>query len=126
MSSQRDQPVEPGGLGASDDFRGSVSRVKSAERTLDVLELLAAAMRPLATMCIARRCGVPKSSMHHLLNVLRDRGWVLYHPEQRGWTLGPAVHELAHAAAHSTTGSLNSNASSFDARWSATLHRHSL
>jgi DNA-binding IclR family transcriptional regulator len=96
------------------------SRVKSAERTLDVLELLASAMRPLPTMCVARRCGVPKSSMHHLLNVMRDRGWVLYHPELRGWSLGPAAVALGQAGSDS----LGSNGS--DARWSATRHRHSL
>jgi DNA-binding IclR family transcriptional regulator len=74
----------------------STSRVKSAERTIDVLELLAGARRPLPTMVVARQCGMPKSSTHHLLNVLRDRGWATYHAEQRGWTLGPAAHALAH------------------------------
>lgn len=75
----------------------SGSRVKSAERALDVLELLAEARRPVPTMLVARRCAMPKSSTHHLLNVLRDRGWATYHPDQRGWTLGPAAQAFARA-----------------------------
>lgn len=72
----------------------SSSRVKSAERALDVLELLAGALRPLPSMVVARRCGMPKSSTHHLLNVLRDRGWATYDAEHRGWLLGPAARVI--------------------------------
>jgi DNA-binding IclR family transcriptional regulator len=73
------------------------SRVKSAERALDVIELLAGALRPVPSMAIARRCAMPKSSTHHLLNVLRDRGWAVYDAEHRGWTLGPEPRRLVEA-----------------------------
>jgi IclR family transcriptional regulator, acetate operon repressor len=70
----------------------STSHVKSAARALDVLELLAGARRPVPTMVVARECDLPKSSAHRLLNMLRDRGWVTYQSQSRGWMLGPAAH----------------------------------
>lgn len=71
--------------------------VKSAERTLDVLQLLASSLRPVPTMAIARACGIPKSSTHHLLNVLRTRGWVTYYEADRGWGLGAVAFETGSA-----------------------------
>jgi IclR family transcriptional regulator, acetate operon repressor len=76
----------------------SSSTVKSAERTMDVLELLAANPRPLPTMTIARRCGIPKSSTYHLLNALRGRGFVAYHEEQRSWSIGDRAREISRDA----------------------------
>lgn len=75
------------------------STVKSAERTMDVLELLAAQERPLAAMTIARRCGMPKSSTYHLLNALQARGFVTHRPVERGWAIGDRVRELGAGAA---------------------------
>jgi IclR family transcriptional regulator, acetate operon repressor len=80
-----------------------VRRVKSAERALDVIELLADALRPVPTMAIARQAGMPKSSTHHLLNALRERGWATYHADQRGWTLGPAAQIVAHGFSRGET-----------------------
>lgn len=70
------------------------SSSKSAERTLDILQLLSASLRPVPAMAIARRCDIPKSSTHHLLNVLRDRGWVVYFEGDRGWGLGAMAFEM--------------------------------
>ncbi|WP_350350870.1 IclR family transcriptional regulator [Microbacterium sp. A8/3-1] len=50
--------------------------VKSAERTLDVLELLARASEPMTFTRIATALSVPKSSLHKLLATLERRGWV--------------------------------------------------
>ena len=50
--------------------------VKSAERTLDVLELLASIDERLTLSEIARRLGAPKSSLHKLLGTMERRGWV--------------------------------------------------
>lgn len=80
------------------DGSGS-SAVKSAERTMDVLELLAQQQRPLAAMTIARRCGIPKSSTYHLLSALRARRFVAYHEVERGWTIGERVRQLGASAA---------------------------
>ncbi len=73
------------------------STVKSAERTLDVLSLLAAHLRPVPTMTIARVCEIPKSSAHHLLNVMKDRGWVIYYEADHAWGLGSAAFEAGSA-----------------------------
>lgn len=69
---------------------------------LDVLELLAAAGGPLPTMAIAGRCAIPKSSAHHLLNVLRARRFVTYHEHERAWGLGVAAFETGAAYLRST------------------------
>ncbi|WP_204036058.1 IclR family transcriptional regulator [Micromonospora qiuiae] len=50
--------------------------VKSAGRTLDLLELLADQPRPWALGDLARALGIPKSSLHGLLRTLTSRGWV--------------------------------------------------
>jgi DNA-binding IclR family transcriptional regulator len=73
------------------------SSVKSAERLLAVLELLSRHARPVPTMTIARECDIPKSSTHHLLNVLRDRHFVTYYEAERAWGLGVAVFEIGSA-----------------------------
>jgi DNA-binding IclR family transcriptional regulator len=69
--------------------------VKSAERTLDVLQFLSRRARPVPAAAIARQCAMPKSSTYHLLNVMRERGWVTYYPQERGWGLGIAAMRLA-------------------------------
>ncbi len=73
------------------------SSVKSAERVLRILELLARYARPVPTMTIARECDIPKSSAHHLLNVMRARHFVTYYDAQRAWGLGVAVFEIGSA-----------------------------
>jgi DNA-binding IclR family transcriptional regulator len=73
------------------------STVKSAERLLDVLELLARHTRPVATMTIARECSIPKSSAHHLLNVMRARNFVTYYEADHAWGLGISVFEIGSA-----------------------------
>jgi DNA-binding IclR family transcriptional regulator len=75
----------------------SSSSVKSAERLLDVLELLARHTRPVPTMTIARECAIPKSSAHHLLNVMRSRNFVTYYEAERAWGLGVSVFEIGSA-----------------------------
>ena len=79
------------------DTRTSGSSVKSAERLLAVLELLARHTRPVPTMTIARECAIPKSSAHHLLNVMRARNFVTYYESERAWGLGVAVFEIGSA-----------------------------
>ncbi len=73
------------------------STVRSAERALAVLQLLARHGRPMPTMTIARACGIPKSSTHHLLNVMRERNFVSYWEDRRAWTLGVAALEIGSA-----------------------------
>ncbi|QBJ96131.1 IclR family transcriptional regulator [Rhodococcus sp. ABRD24] len=72
----------------------STSRVKSAERVLDVLDLLARRGVPMAAIEISSALDLPKSTTHHLLNVMRDRRFVSYWPDQRAWTLGVSAFEV--------------------------------
>lgn len=72
----------------------TTSRVKSAERVLDVLDLLARRGVPLVTMEIANTLSMPKSTTHHLLNVMRERRFASYWPDQRAWTLGVSAFEI--------------------------------
>ncbi|MFJ8672556.1 IclR family transcriptional regulator [Streptomyces sp. NPDC093589] len=56
---------------------GGVREVKSAGRTVELLELLAArGDRPARLRELAEELGVPRSSMYALLQTLIDRGWV--------------------------------------------------
>lgn len=55
----------------------SVREVKSAARTLEVLEFLAARNnQPVRLREISEGLGVPRSSLHALLRTLTHRGWV--------------------------------------------------
>ncbi|MEW9872135.1 IclR family transcriptional regulator [Arthrobacter sp. HS15c] len=63
----------------SDDGVGSagdVKLVKSAERTIAILELLAAAPQPLTTAEIFKQTGYPRSSLHWLLLTLLELNWI--------------------------------------------------
>jgi IclR family transcriptional regulator, acetate operon repressor len=64
---------------------------------MDVLRFLSSRLRPAPTMAIAYACGIPKSSTHHLLNVMLERGWVIYFEADKGWGLGPAAFETGSA-----------------------------
>jgi DNA-binding IclR family transcriptional regulator len=62
---------QQGSPGAGDrEFRP----VKSADRTLDVLEALASGAATISTL--SRRLGIPKSSLHGLVRTLAARDWV--------------------------------------------------
>jgi len=75
----------------------NIPTVKSAERVLEVLTLLAQHTRPVPTMTIARECAIPKSSAHQLLNVMRARNFVTYYEAERAWGLGVASFEIGAA-----------------------------
>ena len=61
------------------------SGAKSADRALSVLSFLATRATPTPTMTIARECSIPKSSTHHLLNLMRERNFVTYYEVERAW-----------------------------------------
>ncbi|HVL26085.1 MAG TPA: helix-turn-helix domain-containing protein, partial [Thermomicrobiales bacterium] len=67
--------------------------VKSASRVLDVIEWLAAAPDGLVFSDLARHLSLPKSSLHGLLMVLTERGYVAFDPERRTYSLGIRVWE---------------------------------
>jgi DNA-binding IclR family transcriptional regulator len=71
--------------------------VKSAGRALDIIEGLAAAPDGLAFTDLARRQAIPKSSLHALLAVLTDRGYVELDADRRIYALGIKAWEVGQA-----------------------------
>jgi DNA-binding IclR family transcriptional regulator len=74
---------------------GKASTVKSADRTLDVLELLAQWGREMSHAEIAEALDIPKSSLTKLIRNLAERGYLRLIPETRGYRLGDAILKLA-------------------------------
>ena len=64
----------------------------AAQRTVDVLNLLAAHPgRPLGLSEIARRVGIGKGSAHALLTTLGEAGYLVRNPGDKTYVLGPAA-----------------------------------
>lgn len=61
--------------------------VKSADRTLEVLEHLAA-KGSVSLVEMSRTLGIPKSSLHSLLRTLEYRGWAESDPTRSSYSLG--------------------------------------
>ncbi|WP_202945634.1 helix-turn-helix domain-containing protein [Pelagibacterium halotolerans] len=61
--------------------QGSIRKVKSADRTLDLLETLASAATGITATEISAALNIPKSSLFHLLGTLEDRGYVALHAD---------------------------------------------
>jgi len=76
-----------------------MANAPAASHALGVLEVLGAHAAPMPAAAIARELGLPRSSVYHLLAVLRDRGFVVHLPEQRRYGLGVAAFELGSAYA---------------------------
>ncbi|HEV2527526.1 MAG TPA: IclR family transcriptional regulator [Thermomicrobiales bacterium] len=73
------------------------SSVKSAARSLDLLELFAEARDDLSLNDVCRQTGWPKSSALHLLRTLRDRDYLADGVQERTYRLGPRVARLGGA-----------------------------
>lgn len=69
--------------------------VKSADRVLDLLELLAHAGREMTHSDISETLEIPKSSLTQLLKNLQARGYVETTLNGRGYRLGDALLSLA-------------------------------
>jgi IclR family acetate operon transcriptional repressor len=66
-------------------------------RALDVLQYLAGRAGPVTAAAVIRETGIPRSSAYHLLEVLVDRGFVVYLPDQRAYAIGVATFEIGSA-----------------------------
>jgi len=91
--------VNKGGEMEREDSDAS-GTVKSADRTLDLLELLARWGREMSHTEIAEVLDIPKSSLTKLLKNLVTRKYVRFVPETKGYRLGDAVMKLAEQANH--------------------------
>ena len=77
---------------AASDPNGTSSQVKSATRTLDIIEYVVAHDRPLVAQEIAVALGIPVSSLSYLLGTLVDRGYLAR--EGRRYSAGPGLERL--------------------------------
>lgn len=77
------------------------SAVKSADRVLDLLELLASTGRSMTHSELARRTGIPKSSLTPLLRNLAQRGYVEQSEDTLQFQLGEGAYALARRGARS-------------------------
>lgn len=68
------------------------SQVKSATRTLDIIEYVVAHNRPLVAQEIAVALGIPVSSLSYLLGTLVDRGYLSR--QGRRYSAGPGLERL--------------------------------
>ncbi|WP_341718741.1 IclR family transcriptional regulator [Micromonospora sp. FIMYZ51] len=75
--------------------------VKSAGRTLEVLEMLAASGGRRSLGDLARTLGIPKSSLHGILRTMIQRGWV--EADDTGTRFGLGVRALQVGAAYLDT-----------------------
>jgi DNA-binding IclR family transcriptional regulator len=76
-----------------------MANAPAAAQALDVLELLARHVAPMPATAIARDLGLPRSTVYHLLAVLRDRGFVVHLEQERRYGLGVGAFELGSAYA---------------------------
>lgn len=72
--------------------------VKSADRVLDLFELLAQGGREMSHADISAALQIPKSSLTQLLKNLIARGYVAVTPNGRGYRLGNTLLHLSQAA----------------------------
>jgi DNA-binding IclR family transcriptional regulator len=75
----------------------AVSSVKSAQRALEIIEILAASGEGLTLTEVAARLQLPKSSAHALLHTLRHHGFVSLDEARRTFHLGLRLWEIGHA-----------------------------
>ncbi|MBS1239432.1 MAG: IclR family transcriptional regulator [Proteobacteria bacterium] len=68
------------------------SSVKSATRTLDIIEYVVAAGRPLVAQEISNALGIPVSSLSYLLSTLAERDYL--QRQGRRYTPGPGLERL--------------------------------
>lgn len=71
------------------------AQVKSADRVLDLFELLSRTTRGVSHSNIAERLDIPKSSLTPLLRTMVTRGYIVLGSDGRSYQLGPQVLKLA-------------------------------
>lgn len=74
-----------------------MARIPAAERTLAVLEAMAAASGPVTAAGLARDLGIPRSTIYQLLEVLGARGFVVHLADDQRWALGLTAFEVGSA-----------------------------
>jgi sugar lactone lactonase YvrE/DNA-binding IclR family transcriptional regulator len=65
-------------------------------RALRLLDIVAAAPRPLRTAAIAEAAGLSRGTVHRMLGALAEAGMLRQDAEEGGWRLGLKLFEMAH------------------------------
>ncbi len=73
-----------------------MTQVPAADKTLDVLLVLARAAGPIAAGTISRETGIARSSLYHLLNAMTAKGFVAP-TDNAQWGLGVSAFEVGSA-----------------------------
>jgi IclR family transcriptional regulator, acetate operon repressor len=73
----------------------SAYSIRSVERVVDLLELLASADSPVSLSHLAEAAELPRSSAFRYLATLESRGYAVRDPQGSGYLLGPAVPRSA-------------------------------
>jgi DNA-binding IclR family transcriptional regulator len=98
--------------------------VKSADRTLEVLEVLARSPGRRGLGELARELGIPKSSLHGILRTMVQRGWV--EVDHTGTRFGLGIRALqvgaAYLAADSAVGLVSGVLDGLAAEFGETVH----
>jgi DNA-binding IclR family transcriptional regulator len=81
-----------------DEAQTDVSPVKSAERTVRILEALASSPARLTLAELQERLGYPRSSLHALIRTLRELKWV--EADEGGSAFGVGPHALLSGTAY--------------------------
>jgi IclR family acetate operon transcriptional repressor len=63
--------------------------VKSAQRTIEILEILGTAREPMTVIDLHRRTGYPRSSLHQLLHTLLAMRWIEANDDGSAVGIGP-------------------------------------
>lgn len=71
-----------------------MSEVPAARSTLRIIRYLAEHSGPVRAASLARDLELPRSTIYHLLGVLKSEGFVLHSPEHQGFALAPLVGEI--------------------------------
>src|SRR6187551_1615527 len=93
MALARSRPATHTSITANDS-----SPVKSAERTVAILETLAASPTRLTLSQLQERMGYPRSSLHALVRTLRELKWV--EADESGSAFGVGPHALLAGTAY--------------------------
>lgn len=75
-----------------------MAKASRSTRVLRILEVIAAAERPLRVTDVVNRSGLPKAAVHRIAALLRDERFLREEVGQRGLVAGPRLRQFAKLA----------------------------
>jgi DNA-binding IclR family transcriptional regulator len=80
-----------------------MSEVPAARHTLRIIRYLAGHSGPVRASTVSRDLGLPRSTVYHLLTVMRDEGFLLHSPENQAYVLSPLVADIGSSVLRSNS-----------------------